>query len=74
MILSYRVNFIQAAFTPAVVEKLNELGIPATHLQTTPVDSRIHLDVPDDLDKDGILQLGALIGQMETMEQYLKTR
>jgi len=74
MILSYRVNFLLAPFTPAVVEKLNELGIPATHLQTTPVDSRIHLDVPDDLDKDGILQLGALIGQTETLEQYLQTR
>ena len=74
MILSYRVNFIQTAFTPAVVEKLNEMGIPAVHVQTSAVDSRIDLDVPDDLDKDGILQVGALIGQMETMEQYLLTR
>lgn len=74
MILSYRVNFIQAAFTPAVVEKLNEMGIPAVHVQTSPVDSHIDLDVPDDLDKEGILQLGALIGQTETLEQYLQTR
>ena len=74
MTLSYRVNFLQAALAPAVVEKLTEMGVPAAYVQTGPVDSRIDLDVPDDLDNNGILQLGSLIGNLETTEQYLKTR
>jgi hypothetical protein len=74
MVLSYRVNAIQRASTPAVVEKLNELGIPAVHVKINAIDSRIDLDVPDDLDKEGILQLGSLIGQTEAMEQYLQSR
>ena len=74
MILSYRVNAIQRASTPAVVERLNELGIPAILVKINAIDSRIDLDVPDDLDKEGILQLGSLIGQTEAMEQYLQSR
>ena len=74
MILSYRVNAIQRASTPAVVEKLNERGIPAVYVKTSPVDSHIELDVPDDLDNGSILQLGSLIGNLEIVEQYLLTR
>jgi hypothetical protein len=74
MILSYRVNFLLAPLTPAVVERLNELGIPAILVKINAIDSRIDLDVPDDLDKEGILQLGSLIGQTEAMEQYLQSR